>query len=198
MRSEYFTRGELRAVLKLLRILASHESCHRAKIQTLLEMMAVAAILSKGKSSTPALSFLLCRRYVLCWFAEILIAAPWVESCKQPADKSSRDTDGDGTAGCRPTSSQEGGVSPARSCGHGEVHLVTVRRCWCAGIQTAPAMISVGVELLREMFLMSLLFIVYDSERDPERHYRGTSVMGCGSPVGPLVRTTPFIMLRRS
>ena len=94
--SEHITRGEMRAVLSLLRILASCARCHRSKILTLQDNMAVAATLSKGRSSTPALNFLLRRRCAFCCFAEITIVAPWVESGKQPADESSRDASGDG------------------------------------------------------------------------------------------------------
>ena len=94
---EHITRGEMRVVLKLLRILVARASCHRSRILTLQDNMAVAAILAKGRSSTPAFNFLMHRRCAFCCFAEIIVVAPWVESGKQPADESSRNTDGYGS-----------------------------------------------------------------------------------------------------
>lgn len=96
---EHITRGELRAVIHLLRVLAACSRCHRSRIITLQDNMAIAAALGKGRSSTPDLNFLLRRRSALCLFGELFVVAPWVESSKQPADESSRDT-GDGTEGC--------------------------------------------------------------------------------------------------
>ena len=61
---EHITRGEMRAVLKLLEIPAARVSCHRSRIVTLQDNMAVAAILAKGRSSTPALDFFMRRRCV--------------------------------------------------------------------------------------------------------------------------------------
>ena len=55
--SEHITRGELRAVLRLLRTLASDARCHRAKVLSLQDNMAVASILSKGRSSNAVLNF---------------------------------------------------------------------------------------------------------------------------------------------
>ena len=90
---EHITRGEMRVVLKLLGILAARVSCHRSRIVTLQDNMAVAAILAKGRSSTPALNCLMSRRCSFCCFSEIVVIAPWVESGKQPADESSRNID---------------------------------------------------------------------------------------------------------
>ena len=89
--SEHITRGEMRAVLRMLIILASCSRCHRSRILSLQDNMGVASILSKGRSSTPVLNYLARRRCALCCFSEIYLLAPWVESAKQPADKSSRD-----------------------------------------------------------------------------------------------------------
>ena len=88
---EHITIGELRAVLKLLLIIISCPTAHRHKVVTLQDNMAVAAILAKGRSSSPMLNFLLRRRAAYTIFAELLLLAPWVESEKQPADEASRD-----------------------------------------------------------------------------------------------------------
>jgi hypothetical protein len=89
---EHITRGELRAVIHMLRTVAACSRCHRSRIISLQDNMAIASVLSKGRSSTPDLNFLLRRKSALCLFGEIFVVAPWVESSKQPADESSRDT----------------------------------------------------------------------------------------------------------
>ena len=91
---EHITAGEMRAVLRLLRIMASCHRCHRSKIISLQDNLAVAALLAKGRSSAPLLNFLLRRRTAYCLFAELLLIAPWGESGKQTADESSRNVDG--------------------------------------------------------------------------------------------------------
>jgi hypothetical protein len=66
--SEHITRGELRAVLRLLRILVTDVRCHRSKIVSLQDNMAVASILAKGRSSNPTLNYLLRKRCAFCLF----------------------------------------------------------------------------------------------------------------------------------
>ena len=89
--AEHITIGELRTVLRLLLILIADPATHRHKLISLQDNMAVAAILAKGRSSSPLLNFLLRRRAAYTVFAELQLVAPWVESEKQPADEASRD-----------------------------------------------------------------------------------------------------------
>ena len=86
--------GETRAVLKLLSVLSANVQCHRAKFINLEDNMACAGALAKGRSSSAPLNFLLRRRCAFCVGAELVLLAPWVESCKQPADEASRYVDG--------------------------------------------------------------------------------------------------------
>jgi hypothetical protein len=92
--AEHITLGELRAVLKLLALLAANARCHRSKFLTLQENLPVSSMLAKGRSSRPLLNFLLRRRAAMCCAAEITLLAPWVESGKQPADDASRQVGG--------------------------------------------------------------------------------------------------------
>ena len=78
---EHITIGELRAVLKLLLIVIACPQAHRHKVVTLQDNMAVAAILAKGRSSSPMLNFLLRRRAAYTVFAELMLLARSALNC---------------------------------------------------------------------------------------------------------------------
>ena len=63
---DHITLGESRAVLKLVQLLANHESCHRRKALLLEDNMTASCAFMKGRSGAPALNFLLRKRAAVC------------------------------------------------------------------------------------------------------------------------------------
>ena len=88
--ADHITLGESRAVLKLFMALAAHVSAHRSKVLSLQDNMPTAYGWARGRSSAPAINYLLRRRAAHCIGAEIAGILPWVETSLQPADDASR------------------------------------------------------------------------------------------------------------
>jgi hypothetical protein len=89
--SDHITLGESRAVLKLLFLLSTEPSAHRHLITSLQDNMATSGAFSKGRSSAPALNFLLRKRCAVSIAAQLKLLLPWVETHVMPADQLSRE-----------------------------------------------------------------------------------------------------------
>ena len=89
--SDHITLGEARAVLRLLRILASVSRAHGHKVLSLQDNAATAGSMAKGRSPAPALNCLLRRRASMTLAADIQLGLLWVETGKMPADEASRE-----------------------------------------------------------------------------------------------------------
>ena len=93
-RAGHITIGEGRALFKVIQALASCASCHVHRVLSLQDNMAVAAVISKGRSSSYALNYVCRRRSASCLASQISLACPWVGTSLQPADGASRELDG--------------------------------------------------------------------------------------------------------
>ena len=112
---DHITLGEGRAAFKLFAALAACSGAHHSRVMSLQDNMPTAFSWARGRSSAPAINYLLRRRAAHCTGAQITAVLPWVETTKQPADHASRDT------GFGDRSSQDG---PTPACSsfsdHGE------------------------------------------------------------------------------
>ena len=83
--------GEGRAVVKLVRGLASCPAAHGHKAASLQDNTAVSGSFSKGRSAAPALNYLARQRAGSSLASGVQVLLPWVESARQPADGLSRE-----------------------------------------------------------------------------------------------------------
>ena len=88
---DHITLGECRAHCHIARALASVEDAHYHRFLGLQDNGPTSASMTKGRSPSPALNFYCRKRAASLLAAEIILAAPWVQSAKQPADEASRD-----------------------------------------------------------------------------------------------------------
>jgi hypothetical protein len=88
--ADHITLGEARVVTKLAHLLAAFPSAHSSKVITLQDNMPVAGASSKGRSTSWSLNRVLRRKSAATLAAAMRLFMPWIESDKQPADKSSR------------------------------------------------------------------------------------------------------------
>ena len=90
---DHVTLGESRAVIRLLDILTRSHLFYRMRLQSLQDNQPTAGAFAKGRSPSPALNYLLRRRAARTLASSLRLMLPWVESCKMPADESSRISD---------------------------------------------------------------------------------------------------------
>jgi hypothetical protein len=88
--SDHITLGEGRAVTKLAHLIAAFPGAHGSKVITLQDNMPVAGANAKGRSTSWSLNRVLRRKAAATLAASLRFFLPWIESDKQPADKSSR------------------------------------------------------------------------------------------------------------
>ena len=101
---DHITLGDSRAVVRLVRGVASCAAGHRAKIISLQDNMATAGSNAKGRSAAPAVNFLLRQKAGSCLAAEIFTVLPWVQTTAMPADGLSRMLSPVGPPEARPAS----------------------------------------------------------------------------------------------
>ena len=82
--------GEGRGMLKLLEALAVWPGAHRSKAQSLQDNAAWAGAAAKGRSSAPAVNYLLRKKASISLAAGIELALPWTDTGRMPADAVSR------------------------------------------------------------------------------------------------------------
>ena len=87
---DHITIGEARTVLLLVKRLASWSGLHDHAVFSLQDNQPTAGAMAKGRSPSFALNRVLRQKAGYCLAAQIRLFLPWVESAKQPADKSSR------------------------------------------------------------------------------------------------------------
>ena len=87
---DHITLGENRAALKLITALSALSTAHRRRVISLQDNMPTSYGWSRGRSSAPAINYLLRRRAAHCIGAELAAILPWVETSRQPADEASR------------------------------------------------------------------------------------------------------------
>ena len=87
---DHITLGEGRAVIRLLDIVTRHRDFFRKKIISLEDNRPVACSMTKGRSPSPPLKYLLRRKAARCIAAQITLLLPWVETTRMPADHLSR------------------------------------------------------------------------------------------------------------
>ena len=88
--SDAIVLGEGRAVVKLVRIIASSPRLHEQVAISLQDNMALAGAMLKGRSPTRELNFLLRERAAGSLSSGTRVILPWVETRLQPADDLSR------------------------------------------------------------------------------------------------------------
>ena len=88
--NDHITLGEGRASMVAVEGIVKDVRAHRHIILSLQDNMAWSGASSKGRSTAPAMNFLLRRRASLSLLSEIKVPLPWCESNKQPADGLSR------------------------------------------------------------------------------------------------------------
>ena len=96
---DHICLGESRAALKLFVALARRVGAHRSRVLSLQDNMPTSYGWARGRSSAPAINYLLRRRSAHCIGSEIAAILPWVETSRQPADEASRALDGAALAG---------------------------------------------------------------------------------------------------
>ena len=129
--SDHITLGEGRAHFKLIQSLASIASTHSTRIVALQDNFAISGSMSKGRSPAPSLNYLVRRRAGHSLASNILIASPWIETSKMPADYASRIIEhgsSDGPPISRPDyrstrAAQDAQAVPQGPCAFSSVHL---------------------------------------------------------------------------
>ena len=87
---DHITLGEARAVVRLLELLAREPASHRHKVLSLQDNRPTSGSMTKGRSPSFPLNYLLRKRAALCLASRIKLILPWLESERQPADELSR------------------------------------------------------------------------------------------------------------
>ena len=87
---DHITIGESRTVVRLLRRIGAWPQLHGRTFFTLQDNRPTACSMSKGRSPSYQLNRVLRQKAAVCLAAQLRVFLPWVESQKQPADKSSR------------------------------------------------------------------------------------------------------------
>ena len=87
---DHITLGEARAVVRLLRSLASTSRFHLKKVISLEDNAATAGSLAKGRSPSPALNYLCRQRAATTLASRLTLVLPWTETSRMPADDVSR------------------------------------------------------------------------------------------------------------
>ena len=87
---DHITIGESRTVVRLLRRLGAWPQLHGRVFFTLQDNRPTACSMAKGRSPSFQLNRVLRQKAAVCLAAQLWVFLPWVESQKQPADKSSR------------------------------------------------------------------------------------------------------------
>lgn len=88
--SEHIALGEGRAHFKIVQCLSAHGDTHDIRIIALEDNFAGSASMSKGRSPAPALNCLVRRRAASSLASNVVVASPWIETSKMPADAASR------------------------------------------------------------------------------------------------------------
>ena len=87
---DHITLGELRGVLKIVERLAANVGAHGKVYFSLQDNQVCAATMSKGRSASWPIMFLLRKKASLCLASALRLILPWVESKRMPADEISR------------------------------------------------------------------------------------------------------------
>ena len=87
---DHITIGESRTVVRLLRRVGAWPQLHGQTFITLQDNRPTACSMAKGRSPSYQLNRVLRQKAAVCLAAQLRVFLPWVESQKQPADKSSR------------------------------------------------------------------------------------------------------------
>ena len=87
---DHITLGELRGVLKIVERLAANVGAHEKVHFSLQDNQVCAATMSKGRSASWPIMFLLRKKASLCLASALRLILPWVESKRMPADEISR------------------------------------------------------------------------------------------------------------
>ena len=87
---DHVTLGESRGVVKLLDIVTRGASFHRVRLLSLQDNRPTSGAMTKGRSPSAPLNYLMRRRTARTLASAIRMGLPWVESNKMPADESSR------------------------------------------------------------------------------------------------------------
>lgn len=87
---DHITLGELRGVLKIVERLAANVGAHGKVHFSLQDNQVCAATMSKGRSASWPIMFLLRKKASLCLASALRLILPWVESKRMPADEISR------------------------------------------------------------------------------------------------------------
>lgn len=88
--ADHITLGEARTVVRLCQLLAREPTARRHVIFSLQDNQPCAGSMTKGRSPSAALNYLLRKKAALCIASLLRLLLPWVESAKQPADLLSR------------------------------------------------------------------------------------------------------------
>lgn len=87
---DHITLGEMRAVVRLSALLARCPGAHRHKVISLEDNKPCQGASAKGRSSAPALNFLLRKKAANCVASQLAFILPWTASQLMPADELSR------------------------------------------------------------------------------------------------------------
>ena len=89
-RPDHVTLGEGRAHVRIAQALASIAGAHRHRIIALEDNAPIAFSMAKGRSPAYAIDYPCRHRAAASLAAQMMIAAPWVQSADMPADEASR------------------------------------------------------------------------------------------------------------
>ena len=87
---DHVTLGEARAVARLVQILAVCNTFCRKLVFSLQDNAPCSSSMTKGRSPSWALNYVLRRKSAACLVGNFRLLLPWVESKKQPSDALSR------------------------------------------------------------------------------------------------------------
>ena len=88
--ADHITVGEGRAVVRLVRLLASVKEAHGHRVGSLQDNSLVSGASSKGRSPSPALNYLARVKVASSLAADLQTLLPWVQTTRQTADAISR------------------------------------------------------------------------------------------------------------
>ena len=88
--SDHITLVEARTVHKCAHALSANTRSHNHKVMSLQDNQPCAGAYNKGRSTAPALNFILRKKSACCLLASLQFILPWIETSKMPADWVSR------------------------------------------------------------------------------------------------------------